>query len=324
MRVSAPRKELCVAVVGMHRSGTSATAGLLVKLGLTAPRPGDLIGAQSSNESGLWESRAVVNLNTRLLQMVGTKSFAPPEPVSQWDQVPGYETARETGSRWYAATSTGDPVVMKDPRTSLTLPFWRAAIPVPMAAVLVFRHPLEVARSLEARNHLPVTLGLAMWDRYLRTVAEVGLIGMPTLVVEYDRMLANPEQGVDEIVRFLGTLGVEISPTVAESARKSLDSTLRHQKAEADDYSDLARVQEQMFLDFSQLVGIHERWEAPFSLPAAPLWVDDIIRLRREVGNRRRELRLLHKSWPNRVAFAVKRATGRSSRASEAFSGADE
>ena len=65
--VGTPAGEPCVAVIGMHRSGTSATAGLLISLGLSGPAADDLVPGSSSNERGHWESREVIRCNTETL-----------------------------------------------------------------------------------------------------------------------------------------------------------------------------------------------------------------------------------------------------------------
>ena len=53
----------------------------------------------------------------------------------------------------------------KDPRTLITLPFWLAALRQPLL-VATFRHPVPVARSLEARNGTSIDAGLALWSVY--------------------------------------------------------------------------------------------------------------------------------------------------------------
>ena len=53
-------------VLGMHRSGTSATAGLLVRLGVEAPMM--LMPADASNPEGYWESRRLWEVHERLLR----------------------------------------------------------------------------------------------------------------------------------------------------------------------------------------------------------------------------------------------------------------
>ena len=50
-------------------------------------------------------------------------------------------------------------------------------------AVLVFRDPMEVARSLQERDGFPLTLGLALWHRYVRQ-SLVSVDRLPVLVVE--------------------------------------------------------------------------------------------------------------------------------------------
>ncbi len=206
--VTAPRvNNWCVAVVGMHRSGTSATAGLLVNLGLTGPRPDDIYPPSSSNERGHWESVSMVRCNERLLHAVNCPRYAPPPVTLRWDCVAGYEEIRRTALDWFATNYAGGPMVVKDPRLCLTLPFWRDVLPTPMAAVFVLRDPLSVVRSMQARDNFPATLALAIWDRYVRSASLV-LEGIPTLVIEYDAMMSDPSAATEEISRFLRNVGV--------------------------------------------------------------------------------------------------------------------
>ncbi len=213
----------CVAVVGMHRSGTSATAGLLVNLGLTGPRPDDLIPASSANERGHWESKGMHRCNESLLRAVSCARYAPPPITLRWDGVAGYEEIRRAALRWFATTYAGGSMVAKDPRLCLTLPFWRDVLPAPIAAVFVLRDPLSVVRSLQARDKFPVTLALSIWDRYVRSASLV-LEGLPTFVVEYDSMMADPSGATEEISRFLRHVGVPLEPANSDAAVSFLDS----------------------------------------------------------------------------------------------------
>ena len=60
------------------------------------------------------------------------------------------------------ATVHGRPALLKDPRTLLALPFWRAS-EVPYRVVGIVRHPLAVARSLESWRGTPLAEGIALW-----------------------------------------------------------------------------------------------------------------------------------------------------------------
>ena len=58
-----------VLCVGMHRSGTSLTASMLESLGIHLP--GELIAADSANQSGYFENKTIVDAQEKLLQDLG-------------------------------------------------------------------------------------------------------------------------------------------------------------------------------------------------------------------------------------------------------------
>lgn len=301
-------RALCVAVVGMHRSGTSATAGLLIGQGAAGPHRDDLVPPSPSNERGHWESRTVNNINTRLLAAIGATAYAPPAQQPDW-RADEFAELRDEANRWFTASWDGRPLVLKDPRVSVTMPFWRSAIPAPMGTVLVLRDPEDVARSLHSRDNVPILLGLAMWDRYVRTLVE-DLDGLPTLVLEYEAMLREPTVASCSVADFLEALGVDVagSPTPDVSASR-LDPSLRHHHAERTDYADVARGQRDLYAQLSSLAGYHPAWRAP-SFDPAPLWVEDTLRLRRELESAWRELHWVQASRAYRLAGALWRRTG--------------
>jgi hypothetical protein len=293
----------------MHRSGTSATAGLLIGLGLEGPRGDDLIPADSSNERGHWESESVHQCNAHILTALGATSYAPPLVENGWENAPRFDEARREAAAWFTSTSSGRALVLKDPRLCLTLPLWRTALPARLGAVLVLRDPLEVARSLQARDHIPVMLGLAMWDRYLRTAA-AGLAGLPTLVVEYDAMLANPVKATEAMSEFLEQqLGVEAESGRRDTAAGRLDPRLRHQDTERDEYDDIVQPLRDVYGALAERRGGHDAWDPPV-LPPAPPWVDDVVFLRREFASTVRELYWIKESRAYRLVSGLWRIKG--------------
>jgi hypothetical protein len=300
----------CIAVIGVGRSGTSATTGLLVKLGLAPPQPGDLIPATSSNEQGHWESRRLVRFNSLLLRGIGCSPYAPPEPVASWRELPGYEAVKAKANTWIPSTFAGGTVALKDPRMCLTLGFWREVLPPPMAALLVVRNPIRNARSRVARDGVAMTLGLAIWDRYQRSCA-LGLEGLPTLVVEYDSMLANPRETNAEIVQFLRHLRIEVTPEAEASASDWLDSSLRHQTDGVDEYDQLATVQREMYDQLCALKGFHESWQPPTTFPPPPVWVDDILGVQRSYDGMLQAQRNARSTRLYRLGSGVRKAARR-------------
>ena len=139
-----------VVVVGMHRSGTSAMASALARLGLALPDETDLITAGPANERGYWELRRFVTFNDGVLKYLNGSWSTPPKPA------PGWELSRDqalvelrSSARDFILREFRDPhMVLKDPRLCITLPFWRQVFDHEPVAVLVLRDPLDVARSL--------------------------------------------------------------------------------------------------------------------------------------------------------------------------------
>ena len=199
-----------VLVVGMHRSGTSATASALGELGLVLPREDDLLGASLGNERGHFESRSLLALSDRILAALGRSWDDPPEAgeveeeldrlVERFgDEAPGaFEAAFEAPDR---------AVVWKDPRTAVLLPFWRTVLRRPIVAVLVTRDPLAVARSLARRNVISLPTALSLYERYCR-LALTGLSGVPCYVAEFEDSLEHPEQWRARVAAWLGGPGI--------------------------------------------------------------------------------------------------------------------
>ena len=120
-----------------------------------------------------------------------------------------------------------EPWVWKDPRTCLTLPFWKQALHRPLAGIVVFRNPLDVATSLQFRKSLPLPFGVALWERYTRLLLEHAG-GMPLLISSYDDILQDPVRWSETARAFLTALGVAIRPVVESDVRRFVDPRLRH------------------------------------------------------------------------------------------------
>ena len=273
-----------VVVVGMHRSGTSAVAQTVAQLGLEPPDPTGLIAPGPFNERGYWESQRLVSINEAVLRHLGGTWSAPPNPAAGWARADDPATARvRAGARSFAGQELGGPHRMvKDPRLCITLPLWRTVLSQEPVAVLVLRDPLEVARSLERRDGFPLTMGLALWQRYVRqAVASVG--GLAVFVVGYSDLLSRRAPSVEALADFLGFCGLPVDDDRVAGAARSLEPELRHHRTGGPLGGPLAP---RALLDECRTVletlavstGGHHRW-APPALDPEPGWVDDVIGL---------------------------------------------
>ena len=132
-----------------------------------------------------------------------------PEVLRQWEDDVADATVDAARSAFVRAHPT-EPWVWKDPRTCLTLSFWRHALVRPVAGIVVHRNPLDIARSLEQRNHMDPEYSSALWMRYMRLLLEQAG-GMPLLVTGYDGLLEDPVGWSDAVRNFLGDLGMPVA-----------------------------------------------------------------------------------------------------------------
>jgi hypothetical protein len=217
-----------VLVLGMHRSGTSAATRLVNVLGPSLCLPGDMVRGPW-NPNGHFESRALMHLDNALLAQMGRTWWYPPPAGEGYDAVAAaITTTRTQARRVFRRVHRGVPWVWKDPRASVLLPFWRAALGPRLAAVVVFRHPLEVAESLERRHGVPLSFGVALWERYNRLILAHSA-GLPVLVTSYDELMADPVAWTGLAADFLASLGMDLPGRVDRAAVTAfVDAELRH------------------------------------------------------------------------------------------------
>lgn len=166
-----------VAVVGMHRSGTSCLAGCLEDLGLTL---GEVNRAAPHNLKGNNENPRFWTVHDAVLARVDAAWDRPPtEPVA-W-------TASEIAALKAVLVDyepLSRPWGFKDPRATVLLDGWFEVLP-DLRLIGSIRHPLAVAASLAKRNGYGVETSLAIWDTYNRAML-AWHDRAPFAVIDYD------------------------------------------------------------------------------------------------------------------------------------------
>jgi hypothetical protein len=158
-----------VLVLGMHRSGTSAVAGALTKLGGAAPA--HLLPANFDNPRGFFESVAFMQFHDDLLASAGSswhdwRLFNP-----GFYKSPVAADYKQRAKDLFAAEFNGTALaVLKDPRMCRFVPFWLDVLRQMQAAphiVMPIRSPLDAALSLKQRNGFSLTKGMLLWLRHV-------------------------------------------------------------------------------------------------------------------------------------------------------------
>jgi len=175
-------KPRALLVLGMHRSGGSFVASALQQAGLEM--------ADSSAADGSVEQPRVVALNDTVLEESGGRWDQPPAQV-EWS---GAQLARgrELVNDCAAPRDWG----IKDPRLLLTLGGWQDLLPK-VQPVGVFRHPLAVAKSLQANCGITDTeQAMALWLEYNhRLLAQYRRVAFPIICFDPLRDQLNARAG---------------------------------------------------------------------------------------------------------------------------------
>lgn len=204
------QRAICIA--GAHRSGTSMVIRLLHCCGLELGPESELMPAQADNPEGFWEHLGFVALNDELLSELGGAWDLPPkadEDFTSGRLDPLRLKARLLIEKFESESVWG----WKDPRNSLTLPFWDQVLPG-LKTVVVVRNPLEVANSMHERNGTSYSFGLRLWEIYNRRLIETSS-GKERLVTHYDFFFHDPESQLRRITDFIGLPDAKISRAAA-------------------------------------------------------------------------------------------------------------
>jgi hypothetical protein len=222
----------CLVVLGMHRSGTSALTGTLGILGATLPN--DLLGSHPSNVKGHFESYPIYVLNEQFLTALNTYWYdVAPIDFSTIDSATLDRFRTELVGTLQTAFDKSSLFALKDPRISRLFPLTVSALEELGASVRVIicvRNPLEVAKSLEARDAMALSHGLALWLRYMLE-AELHSRGLPRVFVQFSDLLQDWRSVVAQIEQRLG-VALPRCQTSADEVSAFLDKSLRHQLAE--------------------------------------------------------------------------------------------
>ena len=170
-----------VVVLGMHRSGTSAVAGMLADHGVEL---GPVSQRNRFNPRGNREITELNRLHDRILKRSG----------GSWSDPPARIRARSSDYRRrneILRSIPGETIGVKDPRLLLLLELWRDLDPRPIG---VIRNPVAVRQSLERRAHerprRHPQLSAAGWDE-LWLIYNRALLGehrrRPFPVIDFDR-----------------------------------------------------------------------------------------------------------------------------------------
>jgi len=194
-------------VIGMHRSGTSATTGALQRIGIPLG-PKLYRGHQDVNAKGYFEHSDIADTNDEALLAMGSSWDDIDQRSEGWEHGPVLAPYKDKLKKFIRRDFTADPLWgLKDPRIARLLPMWLALLResnVEPVFLFSLRAPANVAGSLTRRDGFSRDKSMLLWLlHYLE--AERHSRGHPRTFVDYDQFLDDP---VGQLERVESTLGV--------------------------------------------------------------------------------------------------------------------
>jgi len=251
-----------ILVVGMHRSGTSALSGLLVKMGAYFGPPDQQLPTKKANPKGYWERWDVVLANDALLQERGL----------EWHRVSTYKSdlfdpVDSSSARKHLGVMIDDseqhqPWFVKDPRICLTLPYWLSQLKNPVC-VLVARDPLQVAYSLQSRGDCSAHVGLALWETYTGAALWHSR-NCRRIILHYEELLKSPQAELERLLAFLeasGVRGMTLPPS--SDIQSWLDTNLQREHVQVSQTADFLNQNQKKLFD-ALLDGSALSWTEPW------------------------------------------------------------
>jgi hypothetical protein len=217
-------------VIGMHRSGTSATTGALRCLGVQLGRK-LYSGHQNINAKGYFEHSDIADTNEEALLAMGSAwddIFIKPEA---WWKLPLLDVYASRIRGFIRRDFSTSPLwAVKDPRVCRMLPWWLdilSAEGVSPKFLFVVRSPEAVFRSLERRDGFSRDKAYLLWSlHYLE--AERCSRGYPRAFMDFDSFLDSPRAQFERVSQHLELTFPTPPQQAAECLNQFVSKDLRH------------------------------------------------------------------------------------------------
>ncbi len=232
------KKQKAIAILGMHRSGTSAITRALNILGVYLGEDGDMSRPMPDNPRGFWEHECIKDINERIFsKFKRTWDSTLPLPPG-WHLSDDARPFRKEASRLVKEKFSGKKIwAWKDPRASLTFDLWKDVLKemgIGLAVLFALRNPLDVARSLEKRNGFPHDKSFGIWFNY-NLAALLTSTDLTRVFISYDRFLEDWEGEMKRCAKGFGIKWPEDDGELKNEMKSFIRPGLRHSQSAMED-----------------------------------------------------------------------------------------
>ncbi len=217
-----------IMVLGMHRSGTSALSHALHLAG--ADSGARVLSGSRGNEAGHWEDAFAVELHERLLAQFGARWDEPFALPPGWQRSQSAVSASASIQRYLARDRSRHAAwAVKDPRLCLFGGLWREAaeaVGMSMSAVVLVRHPQEVADSLAIRDGLGRGIAYLLWAEHTLSALRIAQ-AVPSVALRFEDLISDWHHCAARIAQLPAAQSLDFAKAPGTIAG-SINSDLRH------------------------------------------------------------------------------------------------
>ncbi|NMD06050.1 MAG: hypothetical protein GYA72_09450, partial [Deltaproteobacteria bacterium] len=221
---------MVICIAGMHRSGTSMIARMLNICGVHLGEEKDLIPPAGDNPEGFWENDKFRIINEEILACFNGSWDLPPLFGDGWTKDPRLLHIHSRASKLIKEFSAYHLWGWKDPRNSLTLPFWQAHISG-LKIIVCLRNPYDVYLSLSRRGYASNTFSYALWLTYSQQLLAAAE-DENRIITHFDSYFHDPQS---ELRRLLNFLQIAADDETLVKACKTISVDLRHSSGKIND-----------------------------------------------------------------------------------------
>jgi len=197
--------------------------------GLNLGQDDQLLGPSDSNPLGHFEHAGFLRINEGLLAHFGASWHNPPQLQQGWETDASLSHLAAEARQLVGTFSESAVWGWKEPRTTLFVPFWKSIVPS-LRFVICLRSPLDVARSLQARNAIPIGAGASLWHQYSRAAVH-DTLDSPRIFTFYEDYFRDPVLEINRVAQFCGLAPRGNIPEL----REAVAHELRHYASQTTD-----------------------------------------------------------------------------------------
>jgi hypothetical protein len=166
--------------------------------------PGEqMLLSQPDNPKGFWEHRLLVDINDSILKVFNGSWDRPPQFPLGWQNAESLAELRRSTINVIQRDFREAPIWgWKDPRTCLTLPFWRTVLDQ-MKYVICLRNPVDVAQSLQGRDKFSHPHSHELWLRYVAS-GLLHTMNEQRAFIFYEDLMKDPGAALEWLAKFVG------------------------------------------------------------------------------------------------------------------------